>query len=201
MKITKKSINFNSPNFCLEDLIKLELYKYSEEVTELVESAQKEAKIEGNLIKIEKIWEEQKFEFKDYKDTSVIGALDEIVEFVDTHALDIAGMLSSKDNEEFKEKLVQWKETLKKVDSVIQIWVKVQKNWQRLEPIFLASEDIRAQLPDETKEFEKIDMQWKDMMREAAEDPGVVAASTTDGREEQLNGFFMGIEQCEKALN
>jgi dynein heavy chain len=119
MKITKKSINFNSPNFCLEDLIKLELYKYSEEVTELVESAQKEAKIEGNLIKIEKIWEEQKFEFKDYKDTAVIGALDEIVEFVDTHALDIAGMLSSKDNEEFKDKLVSWKDTLKKVDSVI----------------------------------------------------------------------------------
>ena len=144
MKITKKSINFNSPNFCLEDLIKLELYKYSEEVTELVESAQKEAKIEGNLLKIEKIWEDQKYEFKDYKDTCILGALDEIVEFVDTHSLDIGGMLSSKDNEEFKEKLLTWKDTLKKIDSVIQIWVKVQKNWQRLEPIFLASEDIRA---------------------------------------------------------
>ena len=119
MKITKKSINFNSPNFCLEDLIKLELYKYSEEVTELVESAQKEAKIEGNLVKIEKIWEDQNFEFKDYKDTCILGGLDEIVEFVDTHALDIAGMLSSKDNEEFKDKLVHWKDTLKKVDAVI----------------------------------------------------------------------------------
>jgi len=62
--------------------------------------------------------------------------------------------------------------------------VKVQKNWQRLEPIFLASEDIRSQLPDETKAFEKIDMEWKDMMREASEDPGVVAASNADGREE-----------------
>jgi dynein heavy chain len=54
----------------------------------------------------------------------------------------------------------------------------------------LASEDIRAQLPDETKAFEKIDMEWKDMMREASEDPGVINASTADGREEQLNGFF-----------
>jgi hypothetical protein len=36
MRITQKSINFNSPNFCLEDWIKLQLYKYSEEVTELV---------------------------------------------------------------------------------------------------------------------------------------------------------------------
>jgi hypothetical protein len=52
MRITQKSINFNSPNFCLEDWIKLQLYKYSEEVTELVDGAQKEAKIEGNIIYI-----------------------------------------------------------------------------------------------------------------------------------------------------
>ena len=58
MRITNKSINFNSPNFCLEDLIKLQLYKFSEEVTELVDSAQKESKIETNLSKIERIWEE-----------------------------------------------------------------------------------------------------------------------------------------------
>ena len=77
----------------------------------------------------------------------------------------------------------------------------MQKNWFRLEPIFLASEDIRAQLPDETKSFEKIDMEWKEMMREASEDPGVIVACTADGREEQLNGFFAGIEACEKALN
>jgi dynein heavy chain len=87
------------------------------------------------------------------------------------------------------------------VDSVIQIWVKVQKNWQRLEPIFLASEDIRAQLPDDTKKFEKVDIEWKDMMREASEDPGVINASTYEGREERLNEFFSDIELCEKALN
>ena len=71
----------------------------------------------------------------------------------------------------------------------------------RLEPIFLASEDIRSQLPDDTKRFEKIDIEWKDMMREASEDPGVVAACTFDGREELLNNFFTEIELCEKALN
>lgn len=125
MTITKKTINFNSPQFCLEDLIKLELYKYAEEVTELVDGAQKEAKIETNLGKIENIWEEQKFEFKDYNDTFILGALDETVEFVETNSMELMGMLSSKDVEEFKEKVLQWQKTLKTVDSVIQIWVKV----------------------------------------------------------------------------
>jgi dynein heavy chain len=106
-------------------LIKLELYKYSEEVTELVDGAQKESKIENNVIKIEKIWEDQKFDFKEYKDTSILGALDEIVEFVETNSMELMGMLSSKDVEEFKEKVLHWQKTLKTVDSVIQIWVKV----------------------------------------------------------------------------
>lgn len=79
--------------------------------------------------------------------------------------------------------------------------MKVQKNWQRLEPIFLASEDIRSQLPDDTKRFEKIDIEWKDMMREASEDPAVIVAATYEGREELLNNFFSEIELCEKALN
>lgn len=48
-KITSKTINFKSPNFCLEDLIKLELYKYTEDVNELVDGAQKESKIETKL--------------------------------------------------------------------------------------------------------------------------------------------------------
>ena len=94
MNITSKTLKFNSPSFCLEDLIKLELYKYAEDVSELVESAQKEAKIETNLHKIEKIWEEQTFEFKDYKETFILGSLDETVEFVETHQMELMGMMS-----------------------------------------------------------------------------------------------------------
>jgi len=89
---------------------------------------------------------------------------------------------------------------LKTVDQVITIWVKVQRQWQRLEPIFLASEDIRAQLPDDTRRFEQIDASFKEMMREAKEEPGVVFACTFEGREELLNNFFNEIELCEKAL-
>lgn len=81
--------------------------------------------------------------------------------------MDLMAMQSSKDVEEFAEKVNYWQKSLRQVDLVIQIWLKVQKNWQRLEPIFLQSEDIRQQLPDDTKRFEKIDVDWKEMMREA----------------------------------
>ena len=47
----------------------------------------------------------------------------------------------------------------------------------RLEPIFMASDDIRAQLPEDTKRFEKIDAEWKALMGDASEDAAVVAAT------------------------
>jgi dynein heavy chain len=56
-------------------------------------------------------------------------------------------------------------------------------------------------LPDETKRFEKVDTEWKDLMREANEEPGFIAACTSEGRDELLYTFNSEIEQCEKALN
>jgi dynein heavy chain len=77
----------------------------------------------------------------------------------------------------------------------------VQKQWTRLEPIFLASEDIRAQLPEDTKRFEKVDAEWKGLMADASDDPGVVNATNTEGRDKILEEFISEIDLCEKALN
>ena len=59
MQITQRDINYDSPNFCLDDLIQLQLYRYAEDVSEIVETAQKESKIEINLMKIENNWENE----------------------------------------------------------------------------------------------------------------------------------------------
>jgi hypothetical protein len=58
-----------------------------------------------------------------------MGALDETVENVDLHSMELMGMMSSKDVEEFKEKVMYWQKNLKTVDQVITIWLKVQKQW------------------------------------------------------------------------
>ena len=80
IKLTKKEILFNSPKFCLTDLIVLNLFNFSEEVTELVDGAQKEDKIEKKLNSISKVWETCAFEFKEYKEVPTLGAMDEIIE-------------------------------------------------------------------------------------------------------------------------
>lgn len=94
------------------------------------------------------------FEFKEYKEVPILGALDEIIENVETQSMELNGMSSSKDVEEFKNTVTIWQKNLRTVDTVINIWVNVQRNWQRLQPIFMESEDIKAQLPDDSRRFE-----------------------------------------------
>ena len=142
--ICDKTVPYSSPKFCLNDLIEMELHKFVDDVNELVDGAAKEAKIDVKLTAIEKTWEDFDFEFKEYKETAIMGALDEIVENVETQSMELMTMIASKDSEEFKTQLHKWQKILKTVDSVIAVWMKTQKAWMRLEPIFLASEDIRA---------------------------------------------------------
>lgn len=56
MQITGKQIAFNSPNFCLDDLLHLRLHEHEEDVREIVSQSQREATIERKLNIIEAAW-------------------------------------------------------------------------------------------------------------------------------------------------
>jgi len=91
----------------------------------LVDGAQKEAKIESKLNIIQGVWEDQKFDFKEYHEVPILGDLGDIIEFVEQHQMEIMGMMSSKDVEEFKDRAIHWQKNLKQVDQVIAKWTKV----------------------------------------------------------------------------
>jgi dynein heavy chain len=94
-----------------------------------------------------------------------------------------------------------WQTTLGDVEEVISEWQKVCKSWAALETIFLASADIRAQLPDDTKRFEGIDQEFKDLQKSAEAETNVAKACNVDGRIESLGNMLSELELCQKALN
>ena len=61
----------------------------------------------------------------------------------------------------FLEEVTDWQHKLSNADAVISIWFEVQRAWMHLESIFIGSEDIRSQLPEDSKRFEKIDHEFK----------------------------------------
>ncbi len=68
--------------------------------------------------------------------------------------MDLMGMKSQgKYVEYFFDTVENWRDKLGKVDAVVNVWLKVQKDWRMLVNIFLASEDIRQQLPEDTKVY------------------------------------------------
>ncbi|CEL96675.1 unnamed protein product [Vitrella brassicaformis CCMP3155] len=202
MTVTGKTFS-KGPDFCLDDLLKLKLHEHADDVSEIVDQAQKEAKIEKKLGEIKSAWTKLELGFEQTReDVRLLEPLDDIIEVLDQHSMDLMGMVSQGKFVEFCRPVVdEWQANLRTVDNVLTVWMKVQKNWKRLEPIFMQSEDIRSQLPEDSKRFEQLDNEWKEMMNEASQSPNVVQACCAEGREDLLKKLHENIELCEKSLN
>lgn len=61
----------DDPAFKLANLLALELHKFEDEVSEIVDRAQKEEKMEFGLKKLEDVWTKAAFQFTKHKDTDV----------------------------------------------------------------------------------------------------------------------------------
>lgn len=70
-------------------------------------------------------------------------------------------MMSSKFIGFFETEVTAWQKKLGTADAVIALWFEVQRKWQYLESIFVGSDDIRAQLPEDSKRFDTIDRTFK----------------------------------------
>jgi len=72
--------------------------------------------------------------------------------------------ISSSPNIKFLESDINsMKNSMIRNQDVIDLWIKVQKSWQYLQPIF-ASDDIQKQMPKEYSKFENIDKIWVQVM-------------------------------------
>ena len=58
-----------------------------------------------------------------------------------------------------------WQRKLGTVDSVLTLWRDVCRKWQALESIFVGSEDIRVQLPEDSRRFDGVNVDFQDLQR------------------------------------
>jgi dynein heavy chain len=204
-------IDPSDPKFCLKDLLDLKLHTHVEDAQEIVETANKELKIEKKLIIIEAAWSKIELDYVKWKESEikVIRPSEEVVESLEANQLELQAMIGmGKFVDYFKDRVLKWQVTLGTVESVLKEWQTVSRMWGALESIFLASADIRSQLPDDTKRFEGIDSEFKDLMKETGGPvdsepvvPSVVEACVADGREEILRAMVKKLELCQKSLN
>ncbi|CAM9099296.1 unnamed protein product [Ectocarpus fasciculatus] len=191
------------PSFSLEDALSLDLHKYVDACMEAVEVATKELKVETRLRNIETRWKEEQLSFVRHRDTEVfvLFGADEVLEALEDHQMQLQGMAGmGKFVDFFREEVTEWQATLGEVETFLKLMLTVQRQWTSLEAIFLTSKDIRSQLPDDTRRFEGIDLEFKDLMKSGSYCPTVVTFCSEDGRGEGVANMHRELEKCERAL-
>uniref|UniRef100_A0A8B9HS49 Dynein, axonemal, heavy chain 9 n=1 Tax=Astyanax mexicanus TaxID=7994 RepID=A0A8B9HS49_ASTMX len=186
----------------LTDLLNLNLHHFEDEVRAIVDRAVKEMGMEKVLTELDATWTAMEFGYESHPRTSVplLKSDEDLVETLEDNQVQLQNLMSSKHIAFFLEEVSSWQKRLSVADSVISIWFEVQRTWSHLESIFIGSEDIRSQLPEDSKRFEGIDTDFKELAYDAHKTPNVVEATNKPGLYSRLEDIQGRLALCEKAL-
>ncbi|NXC72870.1 DYH9 protein, partial [Anhinga anhinga] len=186
----------------LADLLKLSLHNFEDEVRGIVDKAVREMSMEKVLKELKITWSTMEFQYEPHPRTNIplLKSDEELIETLEDNQVQLQNLMTSKYIAFFLEEVSAWQRKLSTTDSVISLWFEVQHTWSHLESIFIGSEDIRAQLPEDSKRFEGIDVDFKELAYEAQKTPNVVQATNKSGLSQQLEDIKSRLSLCEKAL-
>ena len=201
MDVTGKQFVIDD-QFSLDSLLALELHKFEDEVGEIVDCAQKEAKMEVSLAKLEVTWAKVEWAQMKHKDTDVntIKLGEEDFEALEDNQVVVQGMLANRYMKTFEEAITGWNKKLMMVADVNQILSEIQRTWAYLESLFIHSDEVKKELPEAADRFKKIDGVVKQILKEACGVKNVVQSSNKAGLLKDLENQQGQLEMCEKAL-
>ncbi|XP_008058125.2 dynein heavy chain 9, axonemal-like [Carlito syrichta] len=186
----------------LAHLLQLQLHHFEDEVRGIVDKAVKEMGMEKTLKELETTWAGMEFHYEPHPQTNVplLQSDEDLIEILEDNQVQLQNLVMSKYVAFFLEEVSTWQKKLSTADAIISIWFEVQRTWTHLESIFIGSEDIRAQLPQDSKRFEGIDLDFKELAYDAQKTPNVVEATNKSGLYEKLEDIQSRLCLCEKAL-
>ncbi|XP_014742318.1 PREDICTED: dynein heavy chain 9, axonemal [Sturnus vulgaris] len=186
----------------LADLLRLNLHEFEGEVHGIVDKAVREMSMEKVLKELRVTWSSREFQYEPHPRTNIplLKSDEELIETLEDNQVQLQNLMSSKCIAFFLEEVCAWQRKLSTADSVMALWFEVQRTWSHLESIFIGSGDIRAQLPQDSRRFEGIDVDFKELAYEVQKTPNVVEATNKPGLSQQLEDIQSRLSLCEKAL-
>ncbi|XP_054026357.1 dynein axonemal heavy chain 17 [Dryobates pubescens] len=191
-----------SKDTTLGDLLQLNLHKFEDEVRGIVDKAVKESGMEKVLSALDTTWSTMEFEHEPHARTGImlLKSDEVLIETLEDNQVQLQNLMTSKYLAFFLQEVSSWQQKLSTTDSVISIWFEVQRTWNHLESIFIGSKDIRKQLPEDSKHFDAIDEDFRELMADAMKTPNVVEATNKPGLYDKLEELQKRLARCEKAL-
>ena len=205
MKSTGVKFEFDSKSFTLGSLFAMELHRFKEDILKIVSNAQQEAKIERDISKLAKQWSTEAFALQPFDgDESrgyILSDVSEILQTLEDHSLSLQAMANSPFAAPFLADLRGWEQRCNHIAETLSIWMAVQKRWMYLEGIFLKSDDIRMQLPEPAKKFDRVDLSFKKIMTQTMKQPNVLVATSIEHRIDDLRALAQELDKCQKSLS
>uniref|UniRef100_A0A8D3CJW0 Dynein axonemal heavy chain 11 n=1 Tax=Scophthalmus maximus TaxID=52904 RepID=A0A8D3CJW0_SCOMX len=186
----------------LEDLLALQLHLIEDEVRNIVDKAVKEVAIEKVVAEISETWESMELSYEDHYLSSLplLKCDEELIETLDDHQVQLQGVFQSKHVDHFLIQVLELQKQLTVADSVLMVWMEVQKTWAYLESIFKGCDDICQQLPADAHRFQAIDGEFKELMLNSAKTKNAIEATNKPQLFEKLEDLQKRLALCEKAL-
>ena len=78
-------------------------------------------------------------------------------------------MIRNKYKAFYEDQISKWKVELSEINEVWVALSEAQKTWTFLESLFIGSDEIKKELPNETEEFVKIDQEVKEILKNGLE--------------------------------
>jgi len=165
LNVDKDLVDPSKETFTLESCIKMGVVDHSEEVQRLGERAGKEYQIKSALDQMLAAWEPVNLVVLPYRETGtcILHEFDTYLQLLDEHVTTTSAMAFSQFKARFEDRINEWSAQLSLVSDVLEEWIKVQRSWMYLQPIF-DSADIQKQLPKEYKRFSTVDKNWRATM-------------------------------------
>nr|XP_022908003.1 dynein heavy chain 1, axonemal-like [Onthophagus taurus] len=158
-----------------KDCLNLGILPFADVLVKASDEASKEYGIEQVLEKMLGDWEGAYLELTAYKNTGtyIVKVAEEIQQMLDDQIVMTQQLSFSPFKGAFEQRIDEWEQDLRTMADVFEEWMDVQRQWMYLEPIF-SSEDIKEQLPNESKKYGSMERSWKRIMRNAYECPKII---------------------------
>jgi dynein heavy chain len=188
--------------FSLGYLLDLKVNEFKDEIEGISVAATQEAVLEEMLAKVENAWKTLEFGlnmYKEQKDVFILGGVDDVMAVLEETQVAVQTILGSRFVGPMQKKVDEWEKKLRLFSETLDEWLAVQRSWMYLESIFKAA-DIQRQLPNEYKDFDKVNKMWLELMRKTNADPSALKQATAPKLKENLEKANATLDRVQKNL-
>lgn len=184
-------------------LLALGLVRFAGDIEEACDQAAKEEKMERQLAALAERWAGVAWLMEPYKDSGVplLKMAEEDFEALEGDQLVAQGMASSRYRAQFDAEVTAWQKALGTINEVYVVLQAIQRAWSYLEPLFIGSEEVRKELPEDAFRFAGIDLDVRKMLQDAWATRNVRdSCCGVPGLLPHLEAVHARLEVCQKSL-